>query len=304
MKEKMSYCKAPSPKYLYEKRFEHDSCGVGFVADIKGRPSHQIVRDGITVLKNLVHRGALGGDLKTGDGAGMLLQMPHSYFAELAAGTGVALPEKNHYGAGFFFLPRKSAERKILKDAIEGIIAKEGGSVVFRRDVPVKPDCLGKIARDSMPFMEQVFVSFKGLSGDELERKLYVTRRLMEKEALKRKAEDFYISSFSSRTIVYKGMFAAPQFEDFYPDLKNKKFKSALALVHQRYSTNTFPSWAMAQPFRGIAHNGEINTIKGNMNYMRAREATLESPLFGPEIKKLFPVVTEGASDSAIFDNT
>ncbi|MBU2528798.1 glutamate synthase large subunit [bacterium] len=289
---------------LYDKSFEHDSCGVGFVADIRGRVSHQTVKDGITVLKNLVHRGALGGDMKTGDGAGMLLQIPHQYFSELADNAGVSLPGKGSYGAGFFFMPRKPAVRKALEKAIEDIIINEGGLIVFRRDVPVKPDCLGKIARDSMPFMKQFFVTFKGLAGDDLERRLYVTRRRIEKEALKLKAVDFYISSFSCRTIVYKGMFAAPQFEAFYPDLKNKKFSSAFALVHQRYSTNTFPSWAMAQPFRGMAHNGEINTIKGNMNYMRAREATLASPLFGDEINKLFPVVTEGASDSAIFDNT
>ncbi|MBA3066214.1 glutamate synthase subunit alpha, partial [bacterium] len=291
---------------LYDKRFEHDSCGVGFAADIKGAASHQIVKDGITILKNLVHRGALGGDMKTGDGAGMLLQIPHFYFSAEASKAGCALPAKGHYGVGFFFMPRAKTARIKLENRIRNIISSEGGQILFWRDVPVRAACLGKTAKDSMPFMKQLFVSFNDLAGAALERRLYITRRSIEKEALKLKfsAGDFYISSFSGRTIVYKGMFVAPQFENFYPDLKNKKFKSAFALIHQRYSTNTFPSWAMAQPFRNIAHNGEINTIRGNVNYMRAREATLSSPLFGKEIKKLFPVVTEGFSDSAIFDNT
>ncbi|MCD6311029.1 MAG: glutamate synthase large subunit, partial [Elusimicrobia bacterium] len=264
------------------------------------------VKDGITVLKNLVHRGALGGDLKTGDGAGMLLRIPHLFFCAEALKKGFSLPEKGHYGIAFIFMPRSTTARTKLEKSIQKIIKTESGRILFWRDVPVRAGSLGKIAKDSMPFMRQLFVSFEDLCGDELESRLYIVRRRIEKEALKKgfSISDFYISSFSARTIVYKGMFAAPQFENFYPDLKDKKFKSAFALVHQRYSTNTFPSWALAHPFRNIAHNGEINTINGNVNYMRAREATLSSPLFGKDIKKIFPVVTEGASDSAIFDNT
>ncbi|MFC1500892.1 glutamate synthase large subunit [Elusimicrobiota bacterium] len=291
---------------LYDKSFEHDSCGVGFVVDIKGKASHQIIKDGVTVLKNLVHRGAIGGDLKTGDGAGMLLQIPHRFYYEECAKLGFNLPDKGNYGVGFLFLPQDKKVRNNIEKEVTNIIQQEGGSVIGWRDVPVCSDCLGEIAKRTMPFMRQVFTNFPNLIGDELERKLYISRKRMEKAAIsiKLSMEEFYIPSFSSRTIVYKGMFVAPQFESFYPDLVEKSFQSAFALVHQRYSTNTFPSWPLAQPFRNIAHNGEINTLRGNINNMKVREATLSSPLFGKGIKKLFPIIMEGGSDSAVFDNT
>jgi glutamate synthase domain-containing protein 2/glutamate synthase domain-containing protein 1/glutamate synthase domain-containing protein 3 len=290
---------------LYDRNNEHDSCGVGFVADIKGRVSHQIVHEGVIILKNLVHRGAVGGDLKTGDGAGMLMQLPDLFFRKITKQLNIKLPGKGSYGVGFLFLPQDLKQRAKAKQEAEKVLKAENGTLLGWRDVPVCPDCLGEIARSAMPFMEQIIVSFDGLKDEALERKLYVVRKCMEKAALKLgfPMEDFYFTSFSCRTIVYKGMFVAPQFEEFFPDLKDPDFQSALALVHQRYSTNTFPSWPLAQPFRYMAHNGEINTLKGNTNAMRARESTLESPLFGKDIKKLAPVIMEGGSDSAMFDN-
>lgn len=292
-------------KGLYDPDYEHDSCGVGFVVNINGTPSHQIVRDGVTILKNLVHRGAVGGDLKTGDGAGMILQIPHDFFSNKIKKTGFSIPKKGEYGVGFLFLPQEEKSRKQIEEIIETVIKKEGGNILSWRDVPVCPDCLGEMARDVMPFMKQVFVSFPGLADKELERKLYIVRKCIENTAFKKKytIDDFYIPSFSCQTITYKGMFVAPQFESFFPDLMDKSFKSAMALVHQRYSTNTFPSWPLAQPFRYLAHNGEINTLRGNINKMNARESTLSSELFGKDIKKLFPVIVKNGSDSAVFDN-
>ncbi|MFH1416093.1 MAG: glutamate synthase large subunit [Elusimicrobiota bacterium] len=291
---------------LYDRANEHDSCGVGFIVNINGKPAHQIVFDGITILKNLEHRGALGGDLKTGDGAGMLVQIPHEFFAKKAAETGFELPDKGNYGAGFLFMPQNEKARKMFKDQINFIVHEEGARVIGWRDVPVCPECLGEIARKSMPFMAQLFVEYPGICGHDLERRLYLLRRSIEKKAAEKKLsmEEFYISSFSSRIVVYKGMFVAPQFETFYPDLTENEFKSAFSLVHQRYSTNTFPSWPLAQPFRYIAHNGEINTLRGNANYMKAREGTLSSEYFGQDITKLFPVINPEGSDSAMFDNT
>ncbi|MCB4792071.1 MAG: glutamate synthase large subunit [Elusimicrobia bacterium] len=290
---------------LYNKEYEHDSCGVGFVVNINGKASYNIVSEGITILKNLVHRGATGGDLKTGDGAGILVQIPHEFFLKESMAAGFSLPDKNEYGAGFLFLPKEKVLRESLENKIKEIIVKEGGNVLGFRDVPVDPECLGEIARRSMPFMKQVFVQFKGLKNGELERKLYVVRKVIENYVLSKKIpiEDFYIVSFSSRVINYKGMFIAPQFEMFYKDLGDKDFQSSMALVHQRYSTNTFPSWPLAQPFRYIAHNGEINTIRGNINKMKARESTLSSVLFGSDIKKLFPIIEANGSDSSMFDN-
>jgi glutamate synthase domain-containing protein 2/glutamate synthase domain-containing protein 1/glutamate synthase domain-containing protein 3 len=291
---------------LYDRNYEHDSCGVGFVVNINGKENHQIVNEGITILKNLVHRGAIGSDLKTGDGAGMLTQIPHLFFADISTKLGFSLPEKHQYGVGFFFMPQdKNARLKLVK-MIETAVKKEGGILLHWRDVPVNPDFLGRIARDTMPFMRQILVTFPDLIEEQLERKLYIVRKCIEQQATKMKfsLEDFYIASFSGKTIVYKGLFVAPQFESFYPDLKDKNFQSAFALIHQRYSTNTFPSWPLAQPFRYLAHNGEINTLRGNINKMNARESTLSSSLFGEDLKKLFPVVIAEKSDSGILDNT
>lgn len=291
---------------LYKKTYEHDSCGVGFVVNVNGTPSHQIILDGVTILKNLVHRGAMGGDLMTGDGAGMLVQIPHIFFSRIAGELSFDLGDKGEYGVGFLFMPQDKHMRSTLEKEIDIIINQEHGLILGWRNVPVYPACLGDIARKTMPFMRQVFVTFSDLKGDELERKLYIVRKCIERKAtqLGFSAEDFYIPSLSSRTIVYKGMFVAPQFENFYLDLIEDDFRSSLALVHQRYSTNTFPSWPLAQPFRYIAHNGEINTLRGNINYMKARKGTLTSDLFGDDIKKLFPIIVPGGSDSAMFDNT
>lgn len=290
---------------LYDPLYEHDSCGVGFVVNIFGQPSHQIVTDGITILKNLAHRGALGGDLKTGDGAGMLIQIPHAFFVKVCSRSGITLPQEGFYGVAMLYLPQDRIKRSASIKLIEETISEEGGSVLGWRDVPVCAQCLGDMAASSMPFISQIFVSFDSLCGPALERKLYITRKCMEKKAQLNNftLEEFYICSFSSKTIVYKGMFVAPQFEYFYPDLTNTDMQSAMALVHQRYSTNTFPSWPLSQPFRYLAHNGEINTLRGNVNKMTAREKTLFSPLFADEISKLFPVINPKMSDSAIFDN-
>ncbi|MBN2408060.1 MAG: glutamate synthase large subunit, partial [Elusimicrobia bacterium] len=298
--------RSPEKFGLYDRMNEHDSCGVGFIVNINGKRAHQIVTDGITILKNLEHRGALGGDLKTGDGAGMLVQIPHEFFEKKTEELECRLPEKGRYGVGFIFLPRDRKKREAVTKQITATAKKEGAELIGWRDVPVQPEYLGEIARESMPFMKQMFVQYPEAEGEGLERKLYVLRRCMENEVYSKgfDIEDFYISSFSGKVIVYKGMFVAPQFESFYPDLTDRDFKSAFALVHQRYSTNTFPSWPLAQPFRYIAHNGEINTLRGNVNYMKAREGTLSSVHFGEDIKKLIPVVNPSGSDSAMFDNT
>jgi glutamate synthase domain-containing protein 2/glutamate synthase domain-containing protein 1/glutamate synthase domain-containing protein 3 len=290
---------------LYDPRFEHASCGVGFVVNVDGRRTHEIVSDGVTILKNLAHRGAIGGDSRTGDGAGMLTQIPHRLFAREAEARGFTLPAADHYGVGMLFLPRDAERRESARTLVERVVCGEGGVVHGWREVPVNPELLGELAEQSMPWIGQVFISFGALGREALERKLYVTRKVIEAAASTDgfSLEELYVSSLSSRTIVYKGMFVAPQFESFYPDLKDALFESALAVIHQRYSTNTFPSWPLAQPFRLIAHNGEINTLRGNINKMNAREKTMSSPLFGDDIEKLRPVIMTGQSDSGIFDN-
>jgi glutamate synthase domain-containing protein 2/glutamate synthase domain-containing protein 1/glutamate synthase domain-containing protein 3 len=291
---------------LYDPFFEHDSCGVGFVANINGDVSHQIVDDGMTMLRNLEHRGAIGGDLKTGDGAGMLTQIPHRFFSKECKKLGFDLPAPGSYGIGMLFMPLEEASQKHVKSIIEEAVHLKGGKVLGWRAVPVNLDSLGGLARKCMPGIHQVFLTFKeGMDEESLERKLYILRKCIERNAAKEgfSPEDFYCASFSSRTIVYKGMFVAPQFAAFYPDLGDNDFRSAMALIHQRYSTNTMPSWRLAQPFRSMAHNGEINTLRGNINKMNAREKTLSSMLFGDEIKDLFPIIEPGGSDSGMFDN-
>lgn len=287
---------------LYSPGLEHDACGVGFVVKVDGTRSHKIVSDGVQILCNLVHRGAVGGDQKTGDGAGMIVQIPHKFFSRA---TNFKLPEEGKYGVGMLFLPQEAAVAERARNLIHSAAENEGAKVLGWRQVPTHPDCLGDMARAAMPSFWQVFLNFKDLEGLDLERKLYTLRKVLENEAIKQgwAVEDFYIPSLSCRTIVYKGMFAAPQFANFYPDLVDPDFISALAVVHQRYSTNTFPSWPLAHPFRYLAHNGEINTLRGNINKMMAREVRIESALFGPGIKKLLPIINPSLSDSAIFDN-
>ena len=293
---------------LFNPEYEHDSCGVGFVAQIDGTKSHEIIEEGVEVLCNLEHRGAVGGDMKTGDGAGMLLQIPYLFFKKKVS---FKLPEPGDYGVGFLFLPQEKTEAELASQMVERVAAEEGCRVLGWRDVPVNAETLGEQAKREMPSFRQVFITWDGISKaadrDEnaLERKLYILRKSIEQEAKNSgwDFDEFYIPSLSGRTIVYKGMFVSTQFVSFYTDLQDKDFISAFALVHQRYSTNTFPSWFLAQPFRFMAHNGEINTLRGNVNKMKAREKTLASPLFGEDISKLFPVTDPHLSDSAIFDN-
>ncbi len=285
---------------LYDLKNEHDACGLGFIVNIDGKKSHSMINDGITILCNLEHRGAVGGDQKTGDGAGMMLQIPHRFFKKA---VDFDLTAEGTYGVGFLFLPRPSDDE--ARKMVERVVSKEGGKILGWRKVPVNPDALGDFARNSMPAFWQIFLCFDQLKGEALERKFFILRKCLENEANRRGwgMNDFYVSSLSSRTIVYKGMFVSTQFKSFYPDLNDSAFESALVMVHQRYSTNTFPSWQMAQPFRFIAHNGEINTLRGNINKIQDREYTLSSPLIGSEIKKIFPIVNPNASDSACFDN-
>ncbi|MAG13769.1 MAG: glutamate synthase large subunit [Spirochaetales bacterium] len=287
---------------LYDPHFEHDACGVGFVANVNGRAEHDIIVDGITVLKNLEHRGAMGGDGKTGDGAGMLVQIPHRFFRRCVQFT---LPDDGKYGVGFFFLPSAIDNRRETIQLIEDTVCDEKGTLHGWREVPVDHSCLGELALSRMPAFLQMFVSFDDHGGEELERKLYVLRKCIEKCAASRgfDLDEFYVNSLSSRTITYKGMFVASHFEEFYPDLAEEDFVSSIALVHARYSTNTLPSWFLAQPFRFMAHNGEINTLRRNINNMTARETSLVSDLFGQELEKLFPIANPDTSDSAIFDN-
>ncbi|MBN1686422.1 MAG: glutamate synthase large subunit [Spirochaetales bacterium] len=287
---------------LYDPLFEHDACGVGFVANVNGTVDHQIVEEGITILKNLEHRGAIGGDQKTGDGAGMLVQLPDEFFRKVA---GCRLPARGNYSAGFFFLPTEAARLKAAKKVVEEQVALRGGEVLGWREVPVNPDCLGELARSTMPAFWQVWITIDGYEGAELERQVYILRKCIEREASDRgwELDDFYVVSLSTKTITYKGMFIASQFAPFYRDLTDPDFKSALAIVHARYSTNTLPSWYLAQPFRFIAHNGEINTLRRNLNNMRARETSLSSGLFGDDLPLIFPVTSESISDSAVFDN-
>ena len=287
---------------LYDPAYEHDACGVGFVARIDGVRTHNIVEEGVQILCNLEHRGAVGGDMKTGDGAGMLLQMPHDFFKRVLP---FSLPDEGSYGAGMIFLPANPKQASEAMSMTEQVIASEGGTLLGWREVPVDPECLGELARRVMPSFKQVFVSFEGLKGEKLETKLFVLRKCLENAAAAKGMEldDYYLPSLSSKTIVYKGMFVAPQFVTFYPDLGEEDFVSAMALVHQRYSTNTFPSWPLAQPFRYIAHNGEINTLRRNKNNMKARETSLSSEEFGNDLQKMYPIVQEGGSDSAAFDN-
>ena len=289
--------RSPDPHGLYDPRFEHDSCGVSFVANMKGVASHELVRTGLDALTNLEHRGATGAEADTGDGAGILLQVPDRFFRSV---IGDALPPAGRYAVGIAFLPVEALRAEKAQTAIEGIVAEEGLSVVAWRDVPINPDCLGVTARAAMPSFQQLIVSDPdGASGIDLDRKAYIARKRVEHELDDELTT--YFSSLSSRTIVYKGMFTTPQLSAFYPDLTDERLESALLLVHSRFSTNTFPSWPLAHPYRFVAHNGEINTVQGNENWMRAREAMLGSPHLSG-LDRAFPICTPGASDTARFD--
>jgi glutamate synthase domain-containing protein 2/glutamate synthase domain-containing protein 1/glutamate synthase domain-containing protein 3 len=298
------------PQGLYDPRNERDACGVGFVCHIDGQPSHDIIEQGIDILKNLLHRGAAGAG-GAGDGAGLMAQIPHGFFREVCREGGIRLPAPGHYGIGVMFLPVDAGPQAGCRDAVEQTVIAEGLTFLGWREAPIDETVLGEPARGTRPAVWQCFVDGAGLAEDTLERKLYVVRRQCEKAVAQAAAEAagsedqwrFYVPSFSCRTIVYKGLLLPTQVATFYADLGDPRFESALAVVHQRYSTNTFPSWELAQPFRYLAHNGEINTLRGNLNHMRAREPMLASELFGDDIHKLHPVIDSSGSDSACLDN-
>ena len=278
---------------LYSPDYEHDACGVGMIVNIHGHKSHELVDGALKVLENMKHRGAEGADSKTGDGAGIMLQIPHEFILL----QGIPVPEKGRYGTGLIFLPKdEEAQGGSLQVLIEEI-EREGLSLMHLRAVPVNSSILGAGARATEPAVKQVFVT--GGGGDELERKLYIVRKKVERRV---SHPDFYVCSLSSRNIVYKGMLSSTQLRAYYPDLTQPYFTSGLAVVHSRFSTNTFPTWALAQPFRLLAHNGEINTIRGNRAWMEAREAVLSTELLG-DVKNIRPIVQPGMSDSASLDN-
>ena len=296
---------SPPAQGLYDPRAEHDACGVGFVVHMKGRRSHDIVRKALRVLINLEHRGACGCEVNTGDGAGILVQTPDRFLRKVVPFT---LPAAGAYGAGLVFLPHEEHDRNAIKDLIARIVDEEGQTLLGWRDVPVDNRLVGDSARATQPAFQHVFIGARGVAGREFERKLYVIRKRVEHavdtlniQALSRRF--FYIVSLSASTLIYKGMLTAQQLEPMFPDLSDEALESSLALVHQRFSTNTFPSWPLAHPYRYIAHNGEINTLRGNINWMRARESLLQSDVLGEDMKKILPVIREGGSDTATFDN-
>ena len=293
---------------MYSSQFEKDACGMGFVVNIKGKKSHDIIDDGLRILERLEHRGGAGADKDTGDGAGILVQIPHEFFKRECEVLGINLPAAGEYGVGMIFAHKYESLRNEQKRILEEVVREEGQVVLGWREVPVDGTKVGKEAAAIRPWMIQILIG-KGpdvTNNKEFERKLYIIRKLAEKRIVplsKELSSDFYIASLSSKTIVYKGMLTPGQLRDFYLDLSDLDFTSALAMVHSRFSTNTFPSWARAHPNRFLVHNGEINTIRGNVNWINAREGKAESPLF-PDIKKVFPVVDDSGSDSAMFDNT
>ena len=298
----------PAARGLYDPALDKDSCGVGFIADIKGRKSHQIVEDALTILVNLEHRGAVGADPRAGDGAGILVQIPHKFFARVAKEGGFVLPEPGHYAVGQLFMPTDDAWRREIMEVYAEEAAREGMTLLGWRDVPSDNSTLGVTVKPTEPCHMQVFIgrAAKTKSEDDFERRLYILRKTISGilyQRRQRAASGYYPVSLSCRTVIYKGMFLADQLGAYYPDLHAPDFDSALALVHQRFSTNTFPTWSLAHPYRMIAHNGEINTLRGNNNWMAARQASVSSPKFGDDISKLWPISYEGQSDTACFDN-
>ncbi len=299
---------APGRRGLYDPWFEHDACGVGFVVHIKGQKSHRIIEQGLQVLLNLSHRGACGCEVNTGDGAGILLQMPDRFLRKVAGQVGVRLPAYGQYGVGMIFLPPDPGQRKNCERLFEVIVAEEGQEVLGWRTVPTNNSMLGDTARASEPYMRQVFIRRSSNLADPLafERKLYVIRKRAVAEIRNsglKGSHYWYSASLSHRTLVYKGMLTPEQLPQYYPDLLDPDLESALALVHSRFSTNTFPSWERGHPYRYVAHNGEINTLRGNINWMHARQAMFKSELFGDDIKAILPIINTNGSDSAMFDN-
>ena len=299
----------PAARGLYDPALDKDSCGVGFIADIKGRKSHKIVEDALTILVNLEHRGATGADPRAGDGAGILTQIPHKFFARKCEELGFELSEPGHYAIGVLFMPRDAEWRGFIRATFEQLIDREGMKLLgWRTDMPTDNSTLGESVKPTEPVHMQVFIGRgkKIKSEDDFERRLYILRKSISGAIYsqrERRLSGYYPVSISCRTIIYKGMFLADQLGTYYPDLHEPDFESALALVHQRFSTNTFPAWSLAHPYRMVAHNGEINTLRGNNNWMAARQASVSSELFGDDISKLWPISYEGQSDTACFDN-
>jgi glutamate synthase (NADPH/NADH) large chain len=297
----------PPAQGLYHPAHEHDACGMGFVASIAGNKSHEIIEQGIQVLIRLTHRGACGCDPETGDGAGVLIQIPHKFFVRECARLGFTLPPPGSYAVGMTFLPVEQHQRLQCEGILERIVREEGLTLLGWRDTPVDGAAVGRVARVSQPYIQQIFVGCPaGLREDAFERKLYIVRKRAESEIAASDIEDkemFYVPSLSARTIVYKGLLLAPQIANFYTELSDPDVASAMCLVHQRFSTNTFPSWQLAHPYRYVAHNGEINTLRGNVNWMHARQSLLKTELFGDDLEKVFPIIAPGGSDSASLDN-
>ncbi len=300
----------PQPHGLYHPDNEHDSCGVGFVAHIKGQASHQIVLDADRILKHMTHRGACGCEENTGDGAGMLTALPDRFLRKVARNElGIELPQAGRYGAGVIFLPKDPAARQEFKDIVAELVAEQGQTLLGWRDVPQRPDIagIGPSAHALEPDMEILLVgAADGLDQDALERQLFVIRKLAShriRRSTHPLALKFYACSLSTKVIIYKGMLTPAQVLDYFPDLADEDYESHLAMIHSRFSTNTFPSWDRAQPLRFMAHNGEINTLKGNTNWMFARQGMMQSDLFGPDLDKLFPIIEKHCSDSGNFDN-
>jgi glutamate synthase (NADPH/NADH) large chain len=298
----------PAPQGLYNPAHEKDSCGVGFIADMKNRKTHAIVEQGLQILLNLDHRGAVGADPKSGDGCGILVQIPHKFFAAECAKLGIWLPEAGAYGVGHLFMPRDPEGFKLVEELVTKAIADEGLQLLGWRDVPVDSSDLGESIKASEPLHRQIFVGKgKGMDDqDEFERRLFIARKVISNAVYNMtdpRTAGYYPVCLSSRTVVYKGMVLVGQLGGYYKDLQDERFESAIALVHQRFATNTFPTWQLAHPYRMVAHNGEINTLRGNVNWMAARQASVDSELFGNDISKLWPISYEGQSDTACFDN-
>ena len=302
----------PKKQGLYDPRNEHDACGVGFVAHMKGQKSHQIVKDGLFILENLTHRGAVGADPLMGDGAGILVQIPDRFFREEMALQGVTLPKAGEYAVGYLFMPQDEAQIAHFKQVITEVVAEEGQTLLGFREVPVDNASLSKAEHIAAtePHHVQVFIGAgrDAATNAEFERRLFTLRKVISNriyDAFEGAETGFYPVSLSTKTIVYKGMFLAYQVAAYFKDLADPRFESAVALVHQRFSTNTFPSWKLAHPYRMVAHNGEINTLRGNVNWMAARQASASilADLFGNDISKLWPISYEGQSDTACFDN-
>lgn len=307
-----SYSKDYTPQLstdgLYSPAFEHEACGVGLVANVKGRKSHSVIDQGLEVLINLGHRGASGADAHTGDGAGIMVQMPHQFIVSVFGEAGIAVPELGDYGVGMTFLPRDPDECARCESAVERIVAEEGQEFLGWRDVPVSPDKIGTLSERIMPTIRQFLVGRGEVTeaGRDFDLRLLIIRKQAEKAILGddlSALSDFYICSLSSKTVVYKGLIMAHQLRDFYHDLSNEEMITAFALVHSRFSTNTLGAWRLAHPYRFIIHNGEINTLQGNINWMTAREKNFESDILGDDVGRITPVVTPLQSDTATLDN-